>query len=71
MFFGLRLVFSVALSTPILGSTIIQTGVQVRLRDHWQADACLGCSCWLRMHSCQASSRCLHAGWQDVVAEPE
>lgn len=30
MFFGLRLVFSVALSTPILGSTIIQTGVQVR-----------------------------------------
>lgn len=30
MFFGLRLVFSVALSTPILGSTIIQTGVQVQ-----------------------------------------
>lgn len=29
MFFGLRLVFSVVLSTPILGSTIIQTGVQV------------------------------------------
>jgi drug/metabolite transporter (DMT)-like permease len=29
MFFGLRLVFSVALSTPILGSTIIQTGVQI------------------------------------------
>ncbi|EFN59597.1 hypothetical protein CHLNCDRAFT_132986 [Chlorella variabilis] len=29
MFFGLRLVFSVVLSTPILGSTIIQTGVQI------------------------------------------
>lgn len=29
MFFGLRLVFSVVLSTPILGATVIQTGVQV------------------------------------------
>ncbi|KAI3429327.1 hypothetical protein D9Q98_005422 [Chlorella vulgaris] len=29
MFFGLRLVFSVVLSTPILGSTIIKTGVQI------------------------------------------
>lgn len=47
MFFGLRLVFSVALSTPILGSTIIQTGVQVWLCDRWWADACLRCSCWV------------------------
>ena len=30
MFFGLRLVFAVILSDPILGSTVIQTGVQVR-----------------------------------------
>ncbi|KAL4427455.1 hypothetical protein ABPG77_000744 [Micractinium sp. CCAP 211/92] len=29
MFFGLRLVFSVVLSTPFLGATVIQTGVQV------------------------------------------
>lgn len=29
MFFGLRLVFAVCLSTPILGSTVIQTGVQI------------------------------------------
>ena len=32
MFFGLRLVFAVVLSTPILGSTVIQTGLQVRNR---------------------------------------
>ena len=30
MFFGLRLVFAVILSDPILGSTVIQTGLQVR-----------------------------------------
>lgn len=29
MFFGLRLVFSVVLSNPILGASVIQTGVQV------------------------------------------
>ena len=29
IFFGLRLVFAVALSNPILGSTVIQTGVQI------------------------------------------
>lgn len=29
MFFGLRLVFAVVLSTPILGSTIIETGLQI------------------------------------------
>ncbi|PSC67149.1 ACCUMULATION AND REPLICATION OF CHLOROPLASTS chloroplastic [Micractinium conductrix] len=29
MFFGLRLVFAVVLSTPILGSTVIQTGLQI------------------------------------------
>lgn len=29
LFFGLRLVFTVALTEPILGATIIKTGVQV------------------------------------------
>ena len=36
MFFGLRLVFAVILSDPILGSTVIQTGVQVS----WLASSC-------------------------------
>ncbi len=51
MFFGLRLVFSVALSTPILGSTIIQTGVQVR-----------PVACTL-VHVCVHTPCCACSGW--------
>ena len=43
MFFGLRLVFSVVLSTPILGTTVIQTGVQVRGLGGSGAEAGVGC----------------------------
>lgn len=42
MFFGLRLVFSVVLSNPILGASVIQTGVQVG----W-ARCRLGFTSWL------------------------
>lgn len=42
MFFGLRLVFSVALSNPILSSTIIQTGVQVWTLPTCAATVCAG-----------------------------
>lgn len=50
MFFGLRLVFSVVLSTPILGSTIIKTGVQVRIACVQRVDAMLEARshCWTK-----------------------